>query len=254
MQWVSLEEARDASGLRLVTVGGVPSPWGEAAKGVLHVKKIPFVATRLSDDRKGVFEWTGSKSAPVAVFDDEPPRTGWAEILLLAERLAPTPALLPAGAADRALVFGLCHELSGEEGLGWSRRLAGVHAGLTGQGGFAEPVARYLGDKYGYRGENGESAGQRVIDLLALFAGRLRSQREAGSDHLVGDALCAADLHLAAMMAMFGPLSDEDCPMPPALRAAFETLDAATREALDPILFEHRDRIYREHLALPVEL
>ena len=44
--------------------------------------------------------------------------------MLLAERLAPAPALLPADPASRALALGLAHELCGEAGLGWSRRLA----------------------------------------------------------------------------------------------------------------------------------
>jgi len=35
-QYVSAEEAIGRGGLRMVVVGGVPSPWGEAAKGVLH--------------------------------------------------------------------------------------------------------------------------------------------------------------------------------------------------------------------------
>ena len=37
-------------------------------------------------------------------------------------------------------------------------------------------------------------------------------------------------------------------------RAAFETLDAATAAALDPMLLEHRDMMYRERLELPLSL
>ena len=72
-----------------------------------------------------------------------------AEILLLAERLAPTPSLLPADPAVRALAFGLAHEICGEAGLGWSRRLQMVHASLQNAGGFPVPVAKYLGKKPG---------------------------------------------------------------------------------------------------------
>jgi hypothetical protein len=39
IEFVDLEAARDAAGLRMVVVSGVPSPWGEAAKGILHVKR-----------------------------------------------------------------------------------------------------------------------------------------------------------------------------------------------------------------------
>jgi glutathione S-transferase len=198
--------------------------------------------------------WTGCDNAPVALFEDEKPRSGWAEILLLAERLAPQPSLIPARPEERARMFGLAHEICGEEGLGWSGRLASVHSALTGGPGFPEPIARYLGDKYGYTGDNGEAAQRRVIDLLGLFSGLLHGQREAGSEHLLGDSLTAADIYLATFMALFKPLPDELCPMPEAFRTTFEQNDAETSAALDPILFQHRDLIYRQHLELPVEL
>ena len=89
VEFVSVEEARQRSGLRVVMVGIVPSPWGEAAKGILYHKAIPYVAARLSAEGPAVKEWTGHDSAPIAVYENEAPRTGWAEILLLAERLAP---------------------------------------------------------------------------------------------------------------------------------------------------------------------
>jgi hypothetical protein len=37
-------------------------------------------------------------------------------------------------------------------------------------------------------------------------------------------------------------------------RAAFETKDPVVDAALDPILFEHRDMIYAQHLELPLAL
>jgi len=39
-QYIGVEEARKRSGLRMVVVGNVPSPWGEAAKGILHIKAL----------------------------------------------------------------------------------------------------------------------------------------------------------------------------------------------------------------------
>lgn len=42
--------------------------------------------------------------------------------------------------------------------------------------------------------------------------------------------------------------------MSTSIRAAFETRDAQTRAALDPILFKHRDMMYAEHLELPLSL
>ena len=41
--YLSVEEAISLKGLRLVLTRGVPGPWGEAAKAILHVKNIPYV-------------------------------------------------------------------------------------------------------------------------------------------------------------------------------------------------------------------
>ena len=79
-------------------------------------------------------------------------------------------------------------------------------------------------------------------------------KRAAGSGYLVGHALSAADIHLAAGLALFRPLPHDVCAMKPDTRAAFETPDARTDAALDPVLLAHRDRIYREHLELPLAL
>src|SRR5262249_15431338 len=159
----------------------VPSPWGEAAKGMMHIKGIEWAAVRLVYDNERLKEWAGQRSGPVAIYEQERPRAGWAEILLLAERLGPAPALLPADPAERALVFGLAHEICGEGGLGWSRRLQLVHAGLQNSGGFPERVAKYLGKKYGYSPEAGKAAGPRTGELLRMMAARLKRQQEKGS-------------------------------------------------------------------------
>ena len=253
--YVSLDEAIARSGLRMLVVGGAPSPWGEAAKGLLHIKGIDWVAVRLAhDNREAITKFAGCFEAPVAVYADEAPRSGWAGILLLAERLAPLPALLPADAAERALVFGLAHELCGEEGLAWSRRLQLVQGGLQEIGGFAPRVARYLAPKYGYRAEAGAGHGARVCALLGMLAARLKAQQAAGSSYLVGATLTAADVYCATTMALFSPLPQAVCAMSATTRAAFETLDAATAAALDPVLLAHRDRVYAEHLVLPLAL
>jgi glutathione S-transferase len=252
--YVSVEEAMARGGLRMVVTSGIPSPWSEAAKGILHIKGIEWVAVRLAYDDERLKTWAGQRSVPVAIYENERPRPGWAEILLLTERLAPTPAMLPADPAERALVFGLAHELCGEAGLGWSRRLQLVHAGLQHAGGFPEPIAMYLGKKYGYRPEAGAASGSRVAELLGMLASRLKAQHEAGSRYFVGDALTAVDVYSATFTAMFGPLPPEQCEMDPSTRAAFETRDAQTEAALDPILFEHRDMMYAKHLALPLAL
>jgi glutathione S-transferase len=253
-QYVSVEEAMTRGGLRMVVVGGVPSPWGEAAKGILHIKGIEWVAVRLDYESEPLKKWAGQRSGPVAIYDSEPPRPGWAEILFLSERLAPTPSLLPADPAERALVFGLSHEICGEAGLGWSRRLQLVHAGLQDAGGFPDRVARYLGKKYGYSPEAGAASGARVAELLGMLAARLKAQHKAGSRYYVGGSLTAVDIYSATFAALFDPLPPDQCAMQGSTRAAFEMRDAQTEAALDPILLKHRDMIYAEYLALPLSL
>ncbi len=254
VDYVSLEEARAASGLRMVVVGGVPSPWSEAAKGLLHVKGIPWKAVRLDQSDAAMAAWTGQLGGPVAIYEDEAPRSGWAEILILAERLAPDPAMLPGDAAERALAFGLAHEICGEEGLGWMRRLQAVDAGLRGEGGFPEPIARYLAGKYGYREGERARLDARVASLLRMLAARLHAQREAGSAYYVGDQLGAVDIYSATFMALLRPLPPEQCAIVEPMRAAFEWSDPSTAAALDPILLEHRDLVYAHHLELPLSL
>jgi glutathione S-transferase len=254
VQYVSVEEAVGRRGLRMVVVGGVPSPWGEAAKGILHLKGIEWAAVRLVYDNPALKAWAGQRSAPVAIYESERPRHGWAEILLLAERLAPTPSLLPSDPAERALVLGLSHELCGEAGLGWSRRRQLIHAGLNGGGGFPAPVAKYLGAKYGYSPEAAAAAGQRVVDLLGMLAARLKAQRAAGSPYYVGLTPTAVDIYSATFAGLFRPLPHAHCAMDAAARAAFELSDAATASALDPVLIEHRDMMYARHLELPLSL
>lgn len=254
VEYVDLEAARARSGLRMVVVPGVPSPWGEAAKGILHVKRIPYVAVRLAAADAAMAEWAGQRSGPVAIYEDEPPRGGWAEILLLAERLAPTPALIPSDADQRALMMGIAHEVCGEMGLAWCRRNLGVHAGLTGGVGFPEAVARYLADKYAYRPEELELYRTRVVEVLGLLSARLRDQQQAGSRFYLGDALTALDIYSATFMALFAPLPPDQCPMPEIMRPGFEHLDDATRDALDPALLQHRDFVYESFLELPLSL
>jgi glutathione S-transferase len=253
-QYIGVEEARQRGGLRMVVVGDVPSPWGEAAKGILHIKDIEWAAVRLVYDSEPLREWAGQRSGPVAIYGNERPRAGWAEILLLAERLAPTPSLLPAIPAERALAFGISHEICGEAGLGWSRRLQLIHSGLQSNGGFPEQVARHLGKKYGYRPETGVAATSRVASLLGMLAARLKSQYQKGSRYYIGNSLTAVDVYSATFMALFRPLPPEQCAMSANVRAAFETCDAQTAAVLDPILLEHRDMMYAEHLELPLSL
>ncbi|MCP3709838.1 hypothetical protein M3I54_23130 [Paraburkholderia sp. CNPSo 3274] len=238
----------------MVVVGGVPSPWSEAAKGILHIKGIEWAAARLAYDSETLKQWAGELSAPVLMIGQERPRRGWADILLLAEHLAPPPSLLPDDPTERALAFGLAHKLCGESGLGWSRRLQLIHAGLQNDGGFPDRVAKYLGKKYGYSPEAGAAAADRVKAVLGMLTTRLKAQREAGSSYYIGDSVTAVDIYSATVLALFRPLPHDVCPMDAGVRTAFETRDPETDAALDHILLEHRDLMYARHLALPISL
>jgi glutathione S-transferase len=250
--YVSIDEAIARAGLRMLVVSGTANPWVEAAKGIFHIKGIDWAAVPIVYDSAALKTWAGQRNAPVVVYENERPRPGWAEILLLAERLAPTPALLPKNAQQRALMLGMAHEICGEAGLGWSRRLQLVHAGLQNAGGFPVETSKYLGKKYGYSPKAGADAGERVAELLAMLVARLKAQQEAGSPYYVGDAVSALDIYSATFVGMFSPLPHEVCPLDPSTRAAFELTDARIEAVSDPILFAHRDLMYARHLELPL--
>jgi glutathione S-transferase len=252
---VSIRAARELPGLRLVVIQGVPSPWSQAARGILRVKGIPYTLVhRTPGDPPGALEdWTGQASFPAAMYESERPRAGWAEILLLAERLQPEPALVPADPEQRAFFFGLCHELCGEMGLGWCRRLESIAAGLARTP--PDPIAKWLGDKYGYSPETAALAPGRVRDVIALLADLLAQSRARGGTYLLGDRLSALDLYWATFCNLVSPLPPELLALPAPLRAFFTSPDAALHEQLAKSgLLAHRDRIYREHLELPVPL
>jgi len=254
-EYVDFEAARAAQGLRMIVVPGVPSPWSEAAKGIFHVKNLTWKAVRLDAQNEAMADWAKERSGPVAFWNDEAPRGAWPQILFLAERLAPTPSLIPADPLERARMFGLAFELCGERGLIWERRLAAVHVGLSGEaGGFPQGVAQYLAGKYGYHAEEAAGHAGRVIGLLGMLAGVLHEQRRAGRRYYVGDRLTAVDIYSATAMAMFKPLPKDLCPMVDLIRPTLEAMDEATAKALDPILLEHRDFVYQKHLELPLTL
>jgi glutathione S-transferase len=253
-KFVDVDAARAQPGLRLVLTTGVPGPWGEAAKGILHVKHLPYLAVRQDGggENAALAAWTGQTSAPVAIWNDERPRTTSLDILFLAERLAPDPALLPDDADERARMLGYVHEIIGEQGLGWSRRLMMLHPALSALGADAPAPLRRLGDKYGYSPAAAEAAPWRVIAILRMLAAQLDRQKIAGKPFLIGDRLSALDVYWATFATILEPLPEDLCPMPAGLRAVY-TVSGPIRDALDAALLAHRDFVYREFLELPVD-
>jgi glutathione S-transferase len=248
VNYVELEEAQGRPGLRLVLTAGVPGPWGEAAKGILAVKQIPYTPVRQppEGERELLLRWTRQTSAPVAMYEEERPRSGWSEILFLAERLAPEPRLVPRETAERALMLGLCFEICGEQGLGWSRRLSMLPPGPS-------PDFDTMPWRYGLSEADRVAGGDaRVNELLALLASQLHAQHAAGRRYLVGEQLSAVDIYWAAFSNLIQPLPDEQCPMPDWLRPIYAP---GTRpiDAPDPLLIEHRDHVWEKHLGLPMD-
>ena len=226
------------------------------------MKKISYTRVRqaLGEENAELRAWTGFDNAPQAIWQEEPARVSWESLIYLAERLAPEPALIPEEAGERAQMFGLIRELAGENGLGWSRRLMLLHTTIS----LPESVlpadhptrlqVKRLGGKYGYGPEAVKAAPARVAAILRLMSDQLAEQHRRGRPFLVGDRLSALDIHWAAFAALISPLPEPLCAMPGGLRSVYEVTDPALRSACSPELFAHRDRVYREHLELPVRL
>ncbi|GGN61671.1 hypothetical protein GCM10011349_44530 [Novosphingobium indicum] len=257
--YVSVAEAKALSGLRLVLNQGVPGPWGEAAKGLFYVKGLSFqrVAQMPGASNAELKEWTDATSAPVAVMDGEPASSHWSEIVLLAERLQPAPALVPADQAERTAMFGLLHEICGQDGFAWNRRIRLFHAWQASLAHVDDPAAHgsrqlaLLQAKYGY-GSDEARARQRIVSILEMLGARLRAQADAGSGFFIGGALTALDIYWACFCAMIEPLPVDKCPMTRAQRIGYLETDPEILAAVDPILLEHRDRIYDTYLELPM--
>lgn len=252
-EYVDLETAKSASGARLVTVGGIPSPWSESVKGLLRLSNVPFVAVRLMPGDKDVRAWTRARNAPVLMVDDEPARTGWAEILELVERIAPAnaKALVPSSADDRVRFYGLAHELMGEGGLLWSARLLAIHAGLESDGtrGFPTMIATYLGKKYGYAKERVEPAKKRIDEGWALLSGALGDREYFYFD----DRPSALDVYVACALNIFLVPPEDRCAMWPPIRAAFESMRGTVADP-PPSIVALRDRMYERHLPKTIEV
>jgi glutathione S-transferase len=257
VEYLEVDEARRRSGVRLALTLGVPGPWGEAAKGLLHAKGIPFawVAQDPGTPNETLRGWTGLSNAPQLIYDGEEPLHAWADLVFFAERLQPEPALIPHDPAERALMFGLIREIAGEQGLGWCRRLTLFHPLLSSPGARENPaleVVVRMGDRYRYSAAAAEAAPARIAGILDLLAQQLAARRAVGSSYLVGKSLSALDIYWAAFATMLAPLPAELCPMQDFMRQQYTAQDPVILASLTPALLEHRDFVYREHLELPV--
>jgi hypothetical protein len=256
-QYIDIEQAAKMSGLRVVLPPGIPGPWAEAIKGILYVKKIPFIRVRHDrSDYAQLIRWTAQSSSPVMIYNDERPRSIWSDQLFLAERLQAEPALVPSSMEDRALLFGLSNEICGETGFGWSRRLMLIQAAVADPNATEESRKGMLafGSRYGYSPAAAAAAPAKAAEIVSAIAEHLESQRSRGSHFLIGDKLSALDIYWAVFAALIEPLPDSLCPMPPEIRSRYLCEDPIVRAATTSQLLAHRDFIYHEYLELPVDL
>lgn len=256
---LSVAEARKRQGVRLVLTADAPGPWGEAIKGMLHVKQIPYVRVRQTagTDDPELLAWTGIRNAPQLIFDDEPAIHTWANMIHFVERRANKPSLIPQTPDERVKMFGLIHELAGEDGLAWNRRLCLFKPVMDLAKQNPNPAfetVMTLASHYRYSEEGAAGASFKVAEVLTLLARQLGEQRATGSRYMIGDNLSALDIYWAAFAALISPLPHELCPMPDYLRQSYANIDDTVRAALDSSLIEHRDFIYETYLELPVVL
>lgn len=249
MNYDSVEMGRRSAGLRLVLSRGVLGPWGIAARNILDYKGIAYTA--VGQDPGGsndaLAQWTGSHSAPVAMYDEERPRAHWYEILLLAERLSPDPSLIPGSQEERTQMFGLCHEICGEDGLGWSARrlLLAIRQRDSGR------TSRKMQHRYGDAWASPGHSVKRLASILKMLSDRLVAQALRRSAYLVGERLSAADIYWAAfsnMVVGFPPQWTAPATgIPMACRLREECGVHVPRN-----LIEHRARVMREAFTLPI--
>ena len=251
MEYQEINEVINTDGLRIVLVQGFPSPWGQAAKAMMEYKSLDYTAGALEarGENAAIVSWAGVNSAPVVAWNRETPLNRWDDILLLLERLAPDKLLVPETQSTRAQFLGLAHTICGQLGFGWNRRLEGIHMGV--ENGMAPGS---FGEKYGYNKKDGEQARQRSITFLRYLTNILKSQKENGSNYIIGDTLTAVDFYWAAFSNLAAIQSPEDCPLAPEIRTRFERVAPEVSAAVDPILIEHRDRIMHAYFKIPMEL
>jgi len=243
--YISVEQAIPLPGLRVAFTQGVPGPWGQAVREILDLKKIDYapviqIGGAPNEELKA---WTGQNSAPCAVFNDERPRSHWSEILMLAERLAPEPRLIPSDERQRMEMFGILHELCAEDGFGWSARLLMLEAiEKAGAGEVATVMRRKFSSNAAL-----DHAARRAATIMAALAERLE-----GRDYFVGDALSAADIYWTAFSNLVAPMAEADCPMPDYYRAWAGECLASIGSDVPAILLDHRERILHRHLSPPM--
>lgn len=247
MEYISVTQAQETQGLRLILCAGTPGIWGEAVKAMMHLKGIEYipVAQSVGLENPVLQAWTGQTSAPVIVTESDQIITSWENMIWFVEEHTPEPPLIPADPKQRVSMFGLLREIAGQNGIGWMRRLQSFHLG----GGLAgNDVIRRLSEKYGYSAEAIAQSDVYLNQSLALLADQLHE----GSAYYFGDSPTALDFYSALFIGIaINPLGDDIVPMPEMMRAGFNA-PFPFLETIDPILFEHREMMFKHHIPTPL--
>lgn len=253
MHYLTTAEAKPLTGLRLVLTRDVPGPWSEAAKAVLRWHNVEYQPVEQigGRDNAELVAWTGHRNAPIAMYNDEPPRVRWQEILDLAERLGSGPSLYPEDINDRIRCIGIASEICNEGGLAWHARMLMLNMTYQAHGDVVfekNPMFH----EYGFSEAAVAAAVERIEQILGQLTETIKAQQSAGSIYLVGNNISAADIYWACFSNMLQALPQEVNPMPDSVRQGWSAL-AAGISGYDPVLIEQRDAIFAKHLWLPLE-
>ncbi|MFT4825533.1 MAG: glutathione S-transferase [Halioglobus sp.] len=257
MEYVSVEQAKNAIGLRLVLTGGLPAPWSEAAKGVLKAHNIDFVPVLQigGGTNEEILEWTGHRNAPTLMYNEEPSRATPVEIINFAERLGSGPSLVPSKIDDRIQMFGLINEIAGENGMAWNARV--IMLKVMAQSMSEEVRAgNPMFETYRFSASDADSAPAKIISVLNVLTAQLQRQEERGSPYFIGDDLTALDIYWACFSQMLSPLPVEVNPMPDYMRKVWGLLAQTVEQAgytIDSKLLKHRNFIFPKHLQWPLD-
>jgi glutathione S-transferase len=255
MKYRSLEEIKSVPGLRIVIVKGMPSPWSQAARTIFKHKQLDYLTAGQNpgEENSDLVEWCGQNSGPIVAYNDEPPINRWMDILLLSERLAPEPSVLPENAEERVQVIGLTHEVSGDRGIGWWSRVACFHPGMSGPE--PPPPMVAMSQKWGYTNAGGSQAPKEIATRLRLLTDQLARNKARGSRYFVGDHVTALDIHWAAMSVLIDPLPEADMPTLPGYYPIFLVCQRIPeiKDATHASLIDHRNDIFEHYFTMPFD-
>ena len=97
-EYVSVAEARKQIRDADCPGPGHSRPVGRGDSRHSGREEIPYTRGlfEIGSDHADLIAWTAQASAPAIAWNDELPKSNWAEQLYLAERIQPEPALIPA--------------------------------------------------------------------------------------------------------------------------------------------------------------